>query len=212
MKRVAAIALGSNLASRFGDRDANLREAIRRARELGDLRAVSRFYDTAPVGMTEQPRFLNAAMLLETELEPVELMRALLAIERAMGRERSAVAAKGPRVIDLDLLLMDDVVIPAGRVQAEAEGGGAEAGGVQANIVRAEAAGGSAETPGIGAEAGGGGAEAVGLQAEAVELTLPHPAMAHRRFVLEPLAEIAPKMVDPLSGRTIEEMLTGLAI
>jgi 2-amino-4-hydroxy-6-hydroxymethyldihydropteridine diphosphokinase len=162
VKRVAAIALGSNLVSRFGDREGNLREAIRRAGELGEVRAVSSFYDTAPVGMTEQPRFLNAAMLLETELGPVELMRALLGIERAMGRERSRVEAKGPRVIDLDLLLMGDVVM------------------------------------------------AVGGGEEGIELTLPHPAMAERRFVLEPLAEIAGEMVEPVSGRSVKEMLAGL--
>jgi 2-amino-4-hydroxy-6-hydroxymethyldihydropteridine diphosphokinase len=84
-------------------------------------------------------------------------MRALLAIERAMGRDRSTAVAKGPRVIDLDLLLMDDVVLA---------------------------------TP---------------------ALTLPHPAMSERRFVLEPLAEIAPAMLDPLSGRNVAEMLTRLS-
>lgn len=154
MKRLAAIALGSNLASPWGDRDANLREAIKRVEPLGEVRAVSSFYDTAPVGFTEQPRFLNGAMLLETELEPVELMHALLAVERAMGRDRTAVAAKGPRVIDLDLLLMDDVVLHTS------------------------------------------------------DLTLPHPAMSERRFVLEPLAEIAPQMANPVSGVTIAAMLT----
>jgi 2-amino-4-hydroxy-6-hydroxymethyldihydropteridine diphosphokinase len=154
--RVAAIALGSNLASEWGDRAANLREAVRRVKRLGQVRAVSRFYDTAPVGYTDQPNFLNAAMLLETELEPVELMRALLAIERAMGRDRALAVAKGPRVIDLDLLLMDDVV----------------------------------------------------MVTEA--LTLPHPAMAQRRFVLEPLKQIAPTLVDPLSGRTVAEMLAAV--
>jgi 2-amino-4-hydroxy-6-hydroxymethyldihydropteridine diphosphokinase len=151
--RVAAIALGSNLASAFGDRGANLREAVRRVEALGRVRAVSAFYDTAPVGYTEQPDFVNAALLLETELEPVELMRALLEVERAMGRDRSATVAKGPRVIDLDLLLMGDVVCAT------------------------------------------------------EELTLPHPAMAERRFVLEPLAEISPGMVDPRSGRTVAELL-----
>ena len=156
MTRVAAIALGSNLASEWGDRAANLREAVRRVKRLGQVRAVSRFYDTAPVGYTDQPNFLNAAMLLETELEPVELMRALLAVERAMGRDRAAAVAKGPRVIDLDLLLMDDVVMVT------------------------------------------------------EELTLPHPAMAQRRFVLEPLKEIAPTLVDPLSGRTVAEMLAAV--
>ncbi len=154
---LAAIALGSNLRSPLGDRDANLREAARRVGELGAVRAVSSFYDTAPVGYERQPNFLNAALLLETALEPLELMRALLAIERAMGRDRAKAIAKGPRMIDLDLLLVDDLVLT---------------------------------TP---------------------DLTLPHPAMAERRFVLEPLAEIAPAMVDPVSGRTIAELLARLS-
>ena len=153
--RLAAIALGSNLASAFGDRAANLREAVRRAEALGRVRSVSSFYDTAPVGFTGQPNFLNAAVLLETELDPLELMCALLAVERAMGRDRAVTMAKGPRIIDLDLLLMGDVVMAR------------------------------------------------------PELTLPHPAMAGRRFVLEPLAEIAPDMVDPRSGQTVAEMLAG---
>src|ERR1700729_145049 len=110
MTGLAAIALGSNLESSFGDREANLREAVRRIGELGEVRAVSSFYDTEPVGYREQPRFLNAALVLETELGPVELMRRLLSVERAMGRirggrERVGAVAKGPRVIDLDLLL-----------------------------------------------------------------------------------------------------------
>ena len=160
MKRVAAIALGSNLNSPAD----NLREATQRAKRLGEVLVVSSFYETDPVGFTEQPQFVNAAMLLETELEPLELMRELLAIERAMGRDRTAAPAKGPRVIDLDLLLMGDVVLSEAR-------------------------------------------SADGL----TELTLPHPAMAERRFVLEPLAEIAPGMVHPVSGRTVVEMLARLA-
>jgi len=157
VSRIAAIALGSNLASPWGDREANLREAVRHVGQLGQVRVVSSFHDAAPVGTTEQPNFLNGAMLLETKLGPVELMRALLGIEQAMGRERESVPAKGPRTIDLDLLLMDDLVL------------------------------------------------------DADELTLPHPAMAERRFVLEPLAEIAPVMVDPVTGRTVAEMLARLA-
>jgi 2-amino-4-hydroxy-6-hydroxymethyldihydropteridine diphosphokinase len=156
VSRLAAIALGSNLPSPWGDRAANLREAVTRSGALGRVRAVSSFYSTAPVGFTDQPDFLNAALLLETELEPVELLHALLEIEQAMGRDRATAVAKGPRIIDLDLLLLDDVVLA---------------------------------TP---------------------ALTLPHPAMGERRFVLEPLAEIAPAMVDPLSGHTVAELLARL--
>lgn len=148
---MAAIALGSNLASRIGDREANLRAAVERVRALGTVRAVSSFHDTEPVGLVSQPRFLNGALLLETEVEPLELMRELLAVERAMGRVRSV--SKGPRVIDLDLLLVGEVVM------------------------------------------------------ETKELTLPHPEMHRRRFVLEPLAEIAPEMVHPVLGLTVVEML-----
>jgi 2-amino-4-hydroxy-6-hydroxymethyldihydropteridine diphosphokinase len=107
----AAVALGSNLSSEFGDREANLREALRRMGTLARVSAVSSFHDTAPVGYTEQPRFLNAAALVETELPPLELMRGLLDIERQMGRDRATAPSKGPRVIDLDLLLYGDEVL-----------------------------------------------------------------------------------------------------
>ena len=105
MTHIAAIALGSNLESSFGDRAANLREALGRIGALGHIKAISTFHDTEPVGYLDQPRFLNAAALLETSLEPEQLMQALLAVEREMGRTREGVMAKGPRVIDLDLLL-----------------------------------------------------------------------------------------------------------
>ncbi len=112
--------------------------------------------ETEPVGYVDQPKFLNGALLLETELDPLDLLHALLEIERAMGRDRAGIVANGPRVIDLDLLLMGDVAMCT------------------------------------------------------AELTLPHPAMAERHFVLEPLAEIAPYMREPLFGRTVGEMLAGL--
>jgi 2-amino-4-hydroxy-6-hydroxymethyldihydropteridine diphosphokinase len=158
VRALAAIALGSNLESGFGDREANLREAVKRVRGLGEVKAVSSMYDTEPVGYVDQPRFLNAALLLETELTPLELMRGLLGVEQVMGRERSDVVLKGPRVIDLDLLLYGQVVMAT------------------------------------------------------AELSLPHPEMQERRFVLEPLAEIASEMVHPVLGVTVGEMLARLGI
>jgi 2-amino-4-hydroxy-6-hydroxymethyldihydropteridine diphosphokinase len=157
MTGLAAVALGSNLESRFGDREANLREAIRRIAALGEVRAVSSFFDTEPVGYLAQPRFLNGALVMETELGPVDLLRGLLGVERAMGRERDGAVAKGPRVIDLDLLLFGDVMMAT------------------------------------------------------EELTLPHPEMVERRFVLEPLAEVAGEWVHPVVGVTVRELLSRLS-
>ena len=148
----AAIALGSNL----GDRRRNLNEAVVRMGELGEVAAVSSFHDTAPELFCDQPRFLNAAALLRTLLLPLELLEALLAIEQAMGRTREGVLAKGPRLIDLDLLLYGGQVMVSER------------------------------------------------------LILPHPALAERRFVLAPLAEIAPEMIHPGSGETVAAMLRAL--
>jgi 2-amino-4-hydroxy-6-hydroxymethyldihydropteridine diphosphokinase len=107
----AAIALGSNLPSRFGDPAASLREALHRLEDLGHVTAVSGFHLTDPVGNTAQPRFLNAAALLETERAPLDLLRGLLATEQAMGRDRSTAPPKGPRIIDLDLLLYGTLVL-----------------------------------------------------------------------------------------------------
>jgi 2-amino-4-hydroxy-6-hydroxymethyldihydropteridine diphosphokinase len=156
----AAIALGSNLGSRFGGRAEALEEALREMRSLGEVTAVSRFYETAPVGLVDQPDFLNAAAILETSLAPEELLERLLAIERGMGRDRSNTVAKGPRVIDLDLLLYR---------------------GRDGDIVR-----------------------------NRPELTLPHPALHERRFVLQPLGDVAPEWVHPLRRQTVKEMLAEL--
>jgi 2-amino-4-hydroxy-6-hydroxymethyldihydropteridine diphosphokinase len=149
---LAYISLGSNL----GDREAQLTAAIERIKRLGRVEKISSFYNTAPVGITDQPRFLNAAIELNTDIPADQLMQEMLRIERELGRDRSKSVPKGPRTIDLDLLLYDAEVV---------------------------------DTP---------------------KLTLPHPAMHEREFVLAPLAEIAPQAFHPTLKRTAAELLAHL--
>jgi 2-amino-4-hydroxy-6-hydroxymethyldihydropteridine diphosphokinase len=144
---VAFIGLGSNL----GDREGNLRAALARLAELGEVRASS-FRETDPVGVTDQPKFLNAAAELSTDLPARDLLDALLAIERDLGRDRAREERWGPRTLDLDLLLYGDDVI---------------------------------DEPG---------------------LTVPHPRLAERRFVLEPLHELAPGLLLP-DGTAIRDLI-----
>jgi 2-amino-4-hydroxy-6-hydroxymethyldihydropteridine diphosphokinase len=151
MNEIAYFSLGSNL----GNREQNLQEAIRRAKAWGRIVAVSSFYETEPVEFTDQPCFLNCVIALETTADPAQLMRELLRIENEMGRKRTV--KKGPRSIDIDILLFGDAVV---------------------------------NTP---------------------ELTIPHPEMTRRRFVLEPLAEIAPELLHPVSQKAVKELLAELA-
>jgi 2-amino-4-hydroxy-6-hydroxymethyldihydropteridine diphosphokinase len=144
---LAYIGLGTNL----GDRELNLRRALERLEELGSVRASS-FRETDPVGVTDQPKFLNAAAELATELPPAELLERLLEIERELGRDRAAERRWGPRVIDLDLLLSGQETI---------------------------------DEPG---------------------LTVPHPRLADRRFVLEPLCELNEDLTLP-DGTRVRDLL-----
>jgi 2-amino-4-hydroxy-6-hydroxymethyldihydropteridine diphosphokinase len=100
------VGIGSNL----GDRAETLRRAVEAMAALPAtaVKAVSRLHETEPVGIVDQPRFLNGAVELETELDPDALLAALLAIERELGRDRASVPPGGPRTADLDLLVYGD--------------------------------------------------------------------------------------------------------
>ena len=143
---IAYVGLGANV----GDREGTIRASIA---QLPGVVAVSPLRETDPVGVTDQPQFLNGVAALETELAPRELLDVLLSVERRLGRERRE--RWGPRTIDLDLLLYGDEVID--------EDG----------------------------------------------LTVPHPRLGERRFVLEPLADLAPKLVVPGLGG-VEDLLAEL--
>ncbi|MBI2901662.1 MAG: 2-amino-4-hydroxy-6-hydroxymethyldihydropteridine diphosphokinase [Planctomycetes bacterium] len=150
---VAYVGLGSNL----GDRQANLDEALRRLGLVPGVRVLRRstVRETDPVGLEEQPRFLNAVAEIACAPEPEELLGHLLRIEAEMGRVRRR--RWGPRPIDLDLLLF-------GRGEVRSE-----------------------------------------------RLTVPHPRLAERGFVLEPLAELCPARRVPGTGRTVRGLLHHLS-
>jgi 2-amino-4-hydroxy-6-hydroxymethyldihydropteridine diphosphokinase len=103
------VGLGSNL----GERRETLRAAVGRLRGLQEVQVegVSSFRETEPVGYVDQPRFLNGAVELETELSARALLGALLELERAFGRDRGTAPPHGPRTLDLDLLLYGDAMI-----------------------------------------------------------------------------------------------------
>lgn len=103
----AVIALGSNI----GDTKANLDLALALLREATDVQKVSNYYSTKPVGFTEQPDFLNAVCIIESELPAISLLSMLHGIEKAMGRERNI--KWGPRVIDLDIIQYGELISKA---------------------------------------------------------------------------------------------------
>lgn len=107
--QTAYIGMGGNLASWAGTPEATLAAAAMRLESLGRVTRRSSLYSTEPVGFAEQPRFVNAVVALETELEPHELLHGLLEIEKEFGRDRAAGFANGPRTLDLDILLMGEL-------------------------------------------------------------------------------------------------------
>lgn len=147
----AFIALGSNL----GNRAATIERAIDAISRISRTRVVRRssLIETDPVGKTDQPRFLNGVIEVETALDARCLLQELLEVERLLGRRRGSDERWGPRTIDLDLLMLGNLVV---------------------------------EEPG---------------------LVVPHPRMHERRFVLEPLEEIAPRLKHPVLGETIAALL-----
>ena len=147
MKRVY-LSLGSNI----GDRAGNLRNAVARLAEL-DIRVLraSRMYETEPVDYKAQAWFLNQVVEAETALFPMQLLTRTGRVERELGRTRTV--PKGPRTIDIDILLYGAARVATARLE------------------------------------------------------IPHPRMAERRFVLAPLAELAPLLRHPVTHRTVRQML-----
>jgi 2-amino-4-hydroxy-6-hydroxymethyldihydropteridine diphosphokinase len=148
IEKTVYLSLGSNV----GDREGNLRTAIDELPHAGvAVRRVSSFYETEPVDLQQQPWFLNCVVEAETHFEALTLLRALREIETKMGSKK--LVAKGPRLLDMDILLY--------------------------------------------------GSETIARK----ELQVPHPRMHLRRFVLVPLAEIAPEAVHPSLIKTVKQLL-----
>lgn len=149
---MATIYLG--LGTNLGDKEANLRTAIYKLQErIGKQVSLSSFYETAPWGFESDHSFLNAAIGLETNLSPIEVLHITQEIEKELGRKKKSVnGSYSDRLIDIDILLYDNLVL---------------------------------QTP---------------------ELTVPHPLMTERDFVMKPLIEIAGNAIHPTLQKTLSEL------
>lgn len=151
----AFLSLGSNLR----DRRANLEQALAALeREQVHVVARSSIYETEPQDVANQPWFLNMVVECESRFFPHQLLAVTQRVEREMGRVRTGAPPRGPRVIDIDILLFGNAAL---------------------------------ETP---------------------ELMIPHPRMFDRRFVLEPLLEIAPELRHPLTKQPVIRYLSAVAL
>lgn len=151
MAHTVYLALGSNL----GDRYKHLADALQYLRGTINIERISSVYETEPVGYLEQPAFLNLVCQGTTNLSPQDLLKFVKDTEVHLGRQQTF--RNGPRVIDIDILLYDDL-----RVREE-------------------------------------------------QLTVPHPRMAERAFVLVPLVEIAPNAIEPNSKQTTQALLAAIS-
>ncbi|WP_281819161.1 2-amino-4-hydroxy-6-hydroxymethyldihydropteridine diphosphokinase [Parabacteroides goldsteinii] len=147
---IAYLALGTNIGNK---RRNMITAAALLAERVGDVLALSGFYETEPWGFQSENTFLNAALQLDTSLSPLEFLKATQEIEIEMGRTQKSNGAYHDRIIDIDILLYEDLVL---------------------------------QTP---------------------ELTLPHPLMHERLFVMEPLAEIAPNVIHPVFKKPVISLL-----
>jgi 2-amino-4-hydroxy-6-hydroxymethyldihydropteridine diphosphokinase len=149
------VAVGSNIPSHVGSSLATCQAAVRELAQRGfAVRAISSWYETAPVPASDQPWFVNGVVRMDTKLQPQDALNALHDIEAMFGRERSVPNA--PRTLDLDLLAYNDVALGQGPV------------------------------------------------------TLPHPRLHERAFVLLPLRDVAPQWRHPVSGLTVADMIAAL--
>ena len=146
------LALGSNL----GDRPANLRAAIAALPPAVRTLAQSPIYETPPWGLTDQPAFLNMVLKVETHLAPLDLLAHLKHLESELGRLPAV--CWGPRLIDMDILFYDELIL------------------------------------------------------KIPELTIPHPHLQARAFVLVPLADLDPGLVHPLLGKSVSQLLSAVDV
>jgi 2-amino-4-hydroxy-6-hydroxymethyldihydropteridine diphosphokinase len=141
------LGLGSNL----GERAEHLATALRKITSFSVIERKSGIYETEPWGLKEQPTFLNQVVQIQTAIEPGKLLLELKKIEKQMGRKKTV--RFGPRLIDLDILFYDDLILRTER------------------------------------------------------LSIPHPSLTQRAFLLVPLNEIAPEFVHPVEKKTIQDLL-----